>query len=88
MRLKDGYKLHPLGEDYILIGESSQRINFNSLVTLNATAAYLWQSVEGKEFDVHTLTQLLVEEYDVDAATAQHDAQATIEQWEAAKVVE
>ena len=44
-------------------------------------AAYLWQNVEGKEFDVDTLTQLLLDEYDVTEDIARQDAQATIDDW-------
>jgi hypothetical protein len=37
--------------------------------------------VEGKEFDVDTLTQLLLDEYDVTEDIARQDAQATIDDW-------
>ena len=61
MKTKRGFRLRELGGDYILIGESAELINFNNLITFNEAAAYLWQNVEGKEFDVETLTQLLLD---------------------------
>ena len=63
MRTKKGFRLRELGGDYILIGESAELIDFNHIITFNEAAAYLWQNVQGKDFDVETLTQLLLDEY-------------------------
>ena len=81
MKTKKGFRLRELGGDYILIGESVELVNFNNMITFNETAAYLWQAVEGKEFDVETLTQLLLAEFEVSEDIAREDAQATIDDW-------
>lgn len=81
MKTKKGFRLRELGGDYILIGESVELVNFNNLITFNETAAYLWQKVEGKEFDVEDLTRLLLSEYEVSEDIAREDAQATIDDW-------
>ena len=81
MKTKEGFRLRELGGDYILIGESAELVNFNNLVTFNEAAAYLWRAVEGQEFDAETLTNLLLEEYEVSEAIAREDAQATLEDW-------
>lgn len=81
MRTKKGFRLRELGGDYILIGESAELVNFNNIITFNEAAAYLWQNVQGKDFDVETLIQLLLEEYDVTEDIAREDAQATIDDW-------
>ena len=81
MKTRHGFRLRELGGDYILIGESVELVSFNNLITFNETAAYLWQGVEGKEFDVDTLTQLLLNEYDVTEDIAREDARATFDDW-------
>ena len=81
MRTKKGFRLRELGGDYILIGESVELIDFNHIITFNEAAAYLWQNVQGKDFDVETLTQLLLDEYDVSEDIAREDAQATMDDW-------
>ena len=81
MKTRKGFRLRELGGDYILIGESAELINFNNLITFNEAAAYLWQQVDGKEFDVETLVQLLLAEYEVSEEIAREDAQATIDDW-------
>ncbi len=81
MKTVKGFRLRELGGDYILIGESAELVNFNNLITFNEAAAYLWQHVEGKEFNVETLTQFLLDEYEVTEEIAREDAQATIDDW-------
>ena len=81
MRTKKGFRLRELGGDYILIAESVELISFDRIITFNEAAAYLWQQVEGKDFDVNTLTQLLLDEYDVAEDIEREDAQATIDDW-------
>lgn len=89
MKTKSGFKLRPLGEEYILIGESIEQVNFNKMITMNSTAAYLWQKLgEGAEFDAQKMAQLLTYEYDVDDETALRDAQNTIEKWLNAGIIE
>ncbi len=87
MKTIQGFRLRELGGDYILIGESVELINFNSLITLNESAAYLWRNVDGKDFDADTLTQLLLDEYEVNADTARRDAAATLKSWVEAGIV-
>ena len=87
MKTKQGFRLRELGGDYILIGESAELVNFNHLITFNEAAAYLWQQVEGKEFDAETLTQLLLAEYEVSEEIARRDAQATLEDRERVGIV-
>ena len=81
MRTKKGFRLRELGGDYILIGESAELIDFNHIITFNEAAAYLWQNVQGKDFDVETLTQRLLDEYEVTEDIAREDAQATMDDW-------
>lgn len=87
MRTKQGFRLRELGGDYILIGESAELVNFNNIISLNEAAAYLWQAVQDKEFDVETLTQLLLAEYEVEENIARKDAQATIDDWQKIGIV-
>lgn len=79
--------MRELGGDYILIGESAELVNFNNIITFNEAAAYLWQKVQGREFDVDTLTELLLAEYEVSEEIAREDAQATIDDWKEIGIV-
>lgn len=87
MKTRKGFRLRELGGDYILIGESAELVNFNNIITFNEAAAYLWQKVQGREFDVDTLTELLLAEYEVSEEIAREDAQATIDNWKEIGIV-
>lgn len=49
MKVIKGFKLRPLGGEYILIGESVELVNFNKMITMNESAAYLWKQVQDLE---------------------------------------
>jgi len=82
MRTNDGFTLRPLGREFIVIAEVRTRVNFNKMVSLNATAAYLWKSLYGKgEFTIDDMARLLCEEYEVDEQTARADSAKLAASW-------
>ncbi len=87
MRTKKGYRLRPLGKEYILVAEGLEVESANQMISLNATAAFLWEAVEGKDFDAETLAQLLVDEYGIDIETAKKDVMPLLETWKKANII-
>jgi len=81
MKIKEGFVLRPLGKEYIVLGEGISQVDFNKMVTLNETAAYLWKEVDGKEFTTDTLKALLLEKYDVSEEIAAKDSEAIAKKW-------
>ena len=88
MKLIEGFRLRPLGKEYIVTPESVAQINFNKMISLNSSAAYLWKSVEGKEFTAETLRDLLLERYDVSEEIAMRDAENIARTWIEAGIAE
>ena len=88
MRTIDGFKLRKLGNEYILVGESMELINFNKMITLNETAAFLWEQAQQGEFDANKLCEALCAEYDVAPAQALQDVESTLSAWKEAGVIE
>ena len=87
MRTKKGYRLRPLGKEYILVAEGLEVENANQMISMNATGAFLWEAVEGKDFDAEVLAQLLVDEYGIDIETAKKDVMPLIQIWEKAGII-
>ena len=87
MKIIEGFRLRKLGNEHIIVGEGLEQVNFNKMISLNASAAFLWESVEGKEFDVDTLTDLLCGQYEVERERAAADAAALAEKWVEAGIV-
>jgi hypothetical protein len=81
MKIVEGFRLRDIMGQATVIGEGVDQVDFNKLITLNESAAYLWKEVEGKEFDQTTLAELLINRYSIDESLAQTDAAAIIDKW-------
>jgi len=81
MKLIDGFRLRPLGKEFIVVGEGPSQVDFNKMIALNQSAAYLWKEVEGKAFTVEDLAELLVKEYEIDRELALRDSEVIAAKW-------
>ena len=81
MKLVEGFRLRDVMGQATVIGEGVGQVDFTKLITLNESAAYLWESVAGKEFDIDTLADLLIERYSIDRNLAKKDAEAIASKW-------
>ena len=88
MKIKDGFVLREMCGEHIVAAEGLQNINFNKLISLNPTAAFLWKALENKEFTVEDMAQLLVDEYEIDMELASTDSANLIKAWLDAGIAE
>ena len=88
MKTKKGFVLRNVCGENIIVAEGKENIDFTKIISMNETAAYLWKNVGGKEFDSDTLMSLLINEYEVDDATANKDAKNIAKQWIEAGIAE
>ena len=88
MRLLDGLVLRRLAGEYIVTGEGLSRVDFSKVISLNATAAYLWQQIEGKDFTADDLVGLLTARYAVEAEQARADVEKLLDRWREAGLID
>ncbi len=88
MKIKDGFTLRTMLGENIVVGEGLAQVNFNKLITLNETAAFLWKEVTGKSFSNEDLVQLLLDNYEVEEERASEDVDKLIATWIKEGVVE
>lgn len=88
MRIKDGFILRTICGENVVVGEGLAQVNFNKLLSLNTSAAWLWEQVKGKDFTVEDLATLLQEKYDVSADVALADSQKLADSWKEQGVAE
>jgi hypothetical protein len=88
MKIKEGFVLREMCGENIVAAEGLQHINFNKLISLNSTAAFLWKALEGKEFTAESMAQLLVDEYGIDMELALKDSENLCKSWVEAGVAE
>ena len=87
MKTKKGFVLRSLGREFILVAEGLEAADVNKLISMNESAAFLWKSVEGKEFDANTLMDLLMEEYGITREVAEMDVTSLLETWKRADII-
>lgn len=88
MKIQDGFKLRTICGEHIVVGEGLSRVNFNKLISLNPSAAYLWEQVQGRDFTEEDMVNLLTEKYDVQPEQALDDVRRMIEVWQGEGLVE
>ena len=73
----------------VIVGEGLGAIDFGKLVSLNDTAAWIWEKAgELGEFNGDSLTAALCEAYDVDEVRARADVDKLLYQWLELGIVE
>lgn len=82
MKLNENLILREVAGEYMIVNPFSETMDMTQILTLNETAAWLWQQAEGKEFDEAYLVNRLCDEYEVDPETAASDVHEMCEQWQ------
>ena len=60
------------GEDYVLVPVTNDIADMKSVYTLNSTAAFIWDRLDGEKTVKNIITEL-VDEFDIDRETALKD---------------
>ena len=81
MKIKDGFVLREMCGENIVAAEGIENINFNKLISLNESAAYLWRELIGKEFTTEEMAELLIVRYGIDKELAMTDSANLCEAW-------
>lgn len=85
MKLNKNYTLHDICGEHVAIfmGETGG----NHMLSLNNSAASLWEALADKDFTLEEMVHHLTTRYEIDADTARADAQELVQQWKQAGVI-
>lgn len=87
MKIKKGFLLRPYAGQSVVIAVEEAAEQFNGLIQLNETAAFLWRLLElGSSED--QLLEALLAEYEVDASTARQSIADLLRTLRAADLLE
>lgn len=81
MRINEGFELRKVCDENVIVAYGRKNIDFSKVISLNESAAYLWNAVIDKEFTCQELAGLLCKEYEVDAQTALEDVVQMVAGW-------
>ena len=86
MKKKDGLVLRDVCGEKVLVGEGLGAVDFGRLISLNETAAWVWEPLD-ETASIDSLAQALCQEYDVSPEVAQQDVERLVGEWVEAGVV-
>lgn len=82
MKLKEDFELQTVCTEKVLIGTGAKNVDFSKIVSLNDTAAFLWETAkEQGDFTADSLTKTLCENYEVTEEKAMADVENVIAEW-------
>lgn len=81
MRIKNGFELRNVCGEHIIISHGIENIDFTEILTLNESAAYIWNKVIGTDFTEEDVVRVLLEEYDVTEEEAREDVKELLASW-------
>lgn len=87
MKIKDGFILREVASNYIVVAVNKAVKEFNGVINLNETGAFLWKQLEVGA-DEEKLVSALLSEYDVGEDLARSDVKKFIKKLQEAKLVD
>lgn len=72
MKIKDDFILRKVADSYVVVPVNSMTIDFNGIINLNETGAFLFEILQ-KGAEKQTLLKKLMSEYEVSADNAESD---------------
>ena len=82
MRQKKGFVLREVCGEKVIVAEGVETIDFGKLISLNGTAAWIWEkAAELGDFTEEQLADAICEEYDVEKSQALSDITKVVANW-------
>lgn len=81
MRIKNDILLHEICGVHVAMDMSGHKNSNPNMLSLNESAACVWNAVKERDFTLDDMVEALTAEYDIDTATARKDCEALLEQW-------
>ena len=82
MKVKKGFEMQNVCGEYIIVPAGVENVDYSKIISMNPTAAYLWEKVAGmQEFTVEDMVQFLLDEYEVEESVAREDSELIVERW-------
>lgn len=87
MKIKEGFVRRNIGGNDIVVAVGKASVDFNAMINLNSTGAFLWSLLEG-EANEKELVSAMVEKYCIDENVAIRDVKAFLDKARSAGVIE
>lgn len=79
MKIVKDFILRNIAGECVLVPTGATTQEFNGLITMSDTAKFIWENIE-KADSFEALVKMMLEEYEIDEATAVNDARRFIQE--------
>ena len=79
MKIRKEYKVRSMAGENVVIMQGTAGSDMTRIISLNDSSLLLWNKLQGKEFEVVDVANILVETYNIDSDIAERDAKAWVE---------
>lgn len=86
MKLKEGFILRKIADNYVVIAVGKAADSFNGMIQLNQTGAFLFEQLSRGQTEKE-LAEALVKEYNVDKGVAESDVKEFLQGLEEANLL-
>ena len=88
MKFKEGYKVRSIAGENVIIKQGRFGADMTRVISLNETSLFLWNELQGKDFELKNVIDTLTENYDVAHEVAAVDAEKWVEKLKECDLVE
>ena len=78
MRIKQGYKVREMAGENVVVARGRGAGDLTNIITFNDSALLLWNALADREFEAEDAARILLDNYSVEALTAERDARAWV----------
>lgn len=88
MKIKPNFKLRRIAGETIVVNQGASHADLTRIISLNNSAALLWEELSNKEFTLEEATAVLLQNYQVDKSRASIDASNWIKKLKSCDIIE
>lgn len=87
MKIKEGFMLRNVADNYIVVPVGKASLEFKGLINLNGVGAFIWECLE-KETTIEEVIDKVIQEYGIDSELAARDVNNFIKKLVEAKLLD
>ncbi len=94
MKIRSGFNIRKVCGENIIVPQGKENLDFGNIISMNDSSALLWSELQGKDFSVKDMADILMANFEIDDNTplplnqAIADATSLAKKWKECGLVE
>ena len=88
MKINSNYKIREVAGETIVVNQGKSAVDMTRIISLNASAKLLYETLAVKEFTLEDVAQILIETYGISNEVALKDAQVWVDALQKCGIIE